>query len=443
MVNITVSTFDPSLKVLRLIANYIGVLNPEDTIEFLEECGVANDLIERHENSSKIVYHIFKQLASSDKDGDHKLLVKIIADSTNPALYNKPELTEGKILEIYNEWLKRDRLHLVDFDDSSEYRITSYIPTSTRIEKISLEEGEHENDILKSVVEPYVKDIAEIRTSYKLLSQIVDVFSQKSFPVDQQLNDYYISLFVFAEDKIDHLHSVIGKLYDQENPSDAPPSFYIQPDIYKDAYGKPVLFKPFTNLYLAGKEMEQQEQSWDDIKKNMETCFGFIEKTYHTFEANKTNTFPHKEFFDEISKYLKHAVKVDLKEFFGFRGTNFFLKKIADDDIIIQFHPQKEGGTTASFCLMKAFVDYLQGHGEIKESLIKGTVPKGFIINYIKTHYKEIDPVDWNFWIKDVRNALRKIIGDNKNFIAVGTIDFQSNGYPVALKLPLPNSFTP
>src|SRR6266498_664428 len=95
-----ISVFDPSPKILRQIASYIGVLSLEDAIEFLDECGVPSDQVETGNESKKIVYHVFKKLASSDKKDDHKLLVKIISESISPALYEQQGLTEEKIVDI-------------------------------------------------------------------------------------------------------------------------------------------------------------------------------------------------------------------------------------------------------------------------------------------------------------------------------------------------------
>lgn len=438
---VDISVFDPSPKVLRYIASYIGVLSPEDTIELLEDCGVPSEQIEASNDSKKIIYHLFKKLASSDKKEDHKLLVKIISESISPALYEQQGLTEEKIVDTYNNWLHREKLQLVE-SDYSEYRITTYIPTSIEMEKMEQEEVEQENNILKSVLQPYIKDIAEITVAYKLLLQLVEVFSQKSFPVDQHLNDYYLRLFAFVENRINYIHSEIEKLYNTDNPFDAPPSSYIHPDIYNNAYGKSILYKPFTNLYLAEKEMEQDKVSWENIKKQMDTCFGWIDNVNHQFKADKIQSLPHQKLWDEVSDYLKHFIKIDYKDLFGFEGTKFWLKRIAAENLVISFHPKK-GGTTDPLCLLHAFIDYIKKYGKYNNGMISAIVPRSDTVDYLKSNYPNIAPPVWEDWIKSTKhNLLQKMTDEDKKFIIIEDYD-EKTGYPISIKLPLNNPSTP
>lgn len=438
---VDISVFDPSPKVLRYIASYLGALSPEDAIEFLEDCGVPSDQIETSNESKKIIYHVFKKLISSDKKEDHNLLVKIISESINPALFNQPALTEEQIIDTYNNWLHREKLQLVE-SDFGEYRITTYIPPSTEMEKMEHKESEQENNILRSVLQPHLRDIAEIAIAYKLLLQLVDVFSQKSFPVDQHLDDYYLRLSAFVENRIAYIHSEIDKLYETENPFDAYPSYYIQPDIYKDAYGKPILYKPFTNLYLAEKEMAQDKISWKDIKRNVDICFGLIDSVNRTFAAGKTSALPNKELWDEVSTYLKHFIKIDHKDFFGFEGTKFWLKRIAAQNLVISFHPKK-GGTTDPLCLLHAFIDYINKYGKYNNGMISAIVPRPDTVDYIKANYPNIAPPVWEDWIKSTKhNLLQKMTDEDKKFIIIEDHDGKK-GYPISIKLPFNSPPTP
>lgn len=429
--------FTPSLKVLRYIASYIGVLSVEDSIEFLEDCGIPSEQIKTANDSRKILYHVMKELANSNEKADHTLLIKIISDSINPALYEKANVSEEDIVARYNIWLHRENLQVYELEHG-DYSITTYIPVSTNMENMEYEEAEYELSILKSVLQPYIEKITETTIAYRLLLQLVDVFSQRSFPVDQQLNEYYLGLFAFIESNITTIQAEVATVYETENPFDAPPSNYIHPDIYNNAYGKSVLYKPFTNLYLAEKEMEQQNKSWENIKKQMNTCFGLFDSINRKFEANNIVVLPNKKLWAEVKNYLKQAIKIDYNEFFGFEGTKFWLKRVAAENLVISFHPKKQG-ITDPLCLLYAFVDCLKKHGSYNTGRLSAVLSRSDAVAYIKANFPNIRPSVWEDWIKTTKhNLLQKMTDEDKKFITIDDYDERA-GYPISITLPFSN----
>lgn len=304
---IDVRDFTPSLKTLRHISKYIGQLSPEDTIEFLEECGVSNNLIERHKNSPKIVYHIFKELASSDKKEQHNLLVKIISDSTDHTLYKEPNLTEEEIFNTYNVQLKLDRLQLLFSDINHEYQITTYLPELPKYKKIAQNDFKYSEEIMFSIMKHYRGNIAEIKIAYSLLLEIVDVFSRQSFPVDKQLNEFYVKLVNIIKKNIEYVYAEIKTAYEKEDesPEMLPSGEYISSYVYK-VFGENILHSPFPNLYLAEEVIQRDKTPWVDIKKKMDTCYGFLQASYHKYVADTTIKTSNHDLFNRINKYIQN-----------------------------------------------------------------------------------------------------------------------------------------
>ena len=251
-----------------------------------------------------------------------------------------------EILDTYNKWLKQASIAFRYLDH--QYTPVISVPRSKWLDDMAREGIELEIDLLDGVVKTYKEYVAEIRDGYKLLLKIIEIFSRRVLSSDQQLqlNTFYVKLFNLIEDDIQHVHAGLAVLYEESEKNPTPyPADNIYPYIYNYGNDSGVLFQPFTNLYLAQAELKEKLISWEDIKKDMNLCFGYMEDFYQRFEAVKADVLPHKQFLDEVTRYLKHLVKIDYGEFFGFEGTKFWLKRIATENLTISFHPKK-GETT-------------------------------------------------------------------------------------------------
>lgn len=131
---------------------------------------------------------------------------------------------------------------------------------------------------------------------------------------------------------------------------------------------------------------------------------------------------------------------IDIKEQFGFEGKKFWLRRIAGQNLTINFTPKKSE-TTAPFCLMQALVDYIRSHGQVKDGYLISVVPIQEIINYVNRNYPKLRSDDFRKWVKYTRNnLLQKLTEEDKKFIIIKNFDRQENGYPFSLKVPLSTS---
>ncbi len=144
----------------------------------------------------------------------------------------------------------------------------------------------------------------------------------------------------------------------------------------------------------------------------------------------------------KISYYTKE-IKVDsekpkqykLGECFGFSGLRFWLRRIADDKLIIDFKPQDKKSYTDSFVFMSALVDFLRGNIERSGDWLKANVPQESITRYVTNNYPRIG-VDDN-WLKNTKSALVKKIKHDVDYIEVGEFNKNNNTYSISLKIPV------
>lgn len=128
---------------------------------------------------------------------------------------------------------------------------------------------------------------------------------------------------------------------------------------------------------------------------------------------------------------------IDIKDQFGFEGKKFWLKRVAGQNLTINFIPTK-GETTDPFCLMQAFVDYARNNGELKNDYLTVIVPIPEIVNYLTENYPNLKPSDWKTWIRFTRNNLLQKMGEgDKKLIVIKNFDKQAGGYPFSIKIPM------
>ena len=316
-----------SFIALRNIANYIGILSTEEAIEFLEECGVPEKEINHEESSSKLIYHLLKNLALSPKTQAREMLEKIIIASINPVLYEGKDVTDQSIIAQYNEWLSADELRIEE-SGIGGHKIERFNPVGSESHITGSALNEINESTLQTMLASSLENIAEIKYGYKLLLRIIAIASNNDLSTETklQLDDFYTKLFKIVKESIEQVHSfsdnedskiinpekdssslnsfVEAFDFDPELESPKMPGNYIFPYIYQDEHGRDILYKPFANLHTAESEMEKAGTNWHLIMKRVNACYGVLEDRFHRFGANSTTNYPHKEYFAQVENTL-------------------------------------------------------------------------------------------------------------------------------------------
>ncbi|MFA6569802.1 MAG: hypothetical protein WCT77_01005 [Bacteroidota bacterium] len=127
----------------------------------------------------------------------------------------------------------------------------------------------------------------------------------------------------------------------------------------------------------------------------------------------------------------------NLKDIIGFEGTKFWLKRKNVENLVINFHP-KRNGTTAPLRLMQAFHYYLINRGKRDDLWLKTRISFKDISDYLKDNYPEMNINSLNDWVRNTKhNLLEKMTEVDKKFVSIGYFDKKEKVYNVSIKLPL------
>lgn len=103
-------------KTLELISKDIGEFDTgTNLVEFLGNCGVDSELILYPNTKWRMIYAIFRTLATSPKPEDQKILFKIIEEAVHPLMHNGDEEIANKYVDKFNRLLGYDGFTLKNY----------------------------------------------------------------------------------------------------------------------------------------------------------------------------------------------------------------------------------------------------------------------------------------------------------------------------------------
>ena len=294
------------------------------------------------------------------------------------------------------------------------------------------EEVSQERIWFTSALRPIKTTVLELHEAYRLLIEVVKVFSKITTPeIPEKLNKSYTKLFDLVESNKDLVVEKLADQYEHENPSDDLPSFYFNPHVFEDKY-----YRPFRNLHTARKELEDYGLTWEDVLNKMYHCLGSIEDLITELVEEEKDTVHKNDLFKKVEAILKAYEEVDINSYFTFEDMTFKLKTIDGNIAVIDFHPKEGYKTTDPFCLMKALVEYLITHGKRDGNFLRADVPRSHILDYIGKHFT-VD-VNREKWLGSTKNNLKnKIPIAYRELIEIGDFNKKTNTYQFSLKLPI------
>jgi hypothetical protein len=129
-------------KTLELIAREIKeVDSASHLITYLKECGVNDEIIYYPNTKWKMIYAVFRILATSQDPADHDVLFKIIEDITHPLTHNGDEQIAKNYQDKFNRLLKYDGYTLAnnkikkDSQESDDMDLSLYIQKKILVDK--------------------------------------------------------------------------------------------------------------------------------------------------------------------------------------------------------------------------------------------------------------------------------------------------------------------
>ncbi|OIO12841.1 hypothetical protein COV53_03185 [Candidatus Gottesmanbacteria bacterium CG11_big_fil_rev_8_21_14_0_20_37_11] len=138
----------------------------------------------------------------------------------------------------------------------------------------------------------------------------------------------------------------------------------------------------------------------------------------------------------ENNEDLQQKEPEDIKRMFGFEGTKFWLNRKGTKDLVINFHP-KRNGTTATLRLMQTYHYYLINRGKRDDLWLKTGISLKDISDYLKDNYPEMNINNWNDWVRNTKhNLLEKMTEVDRKFVIIDYYDKKEKVYPVSIKLP-------
>lgn len=241
------------------------------------------------------------------------------------------------------------------------------------------EEVRQEEYIFSIVLEPYKKEIVEIKKSYDIVVDIFERFSETYPSVDLELNRYYVAIARVVDENVEALEDAISSAYEQGLPN-----FYIKTDTFN------LCHMPVANLYEP-----QQDNKFDFqiVKNRLNAGYAQIEEVFRKINAEVINDLPHQQLFASATTYLNEVDKLECS------GLILNLKKG-----YIQYKDNLPKDISPDNQIIKLLAILLSNKGEIVEYVMIGqTVKPGF-------YHEGLTNSSLGEPMRDIKKNLRKFL---------------------------------
>lgn len=140
---------------------------------------------------------------------------------------------------------------------------------------------------------------------------------------------------------------------------------------------------------------------------------------------------------DALNKQIINLRPMRLKDCFGCNDFQFWLKRVANGDFVINFSPGKDGNISQSFSFMKALTEYLKNHAERNGDWIKTVVPRKDVSDLVAKYFPDI--TEESYELRTIRNNLSTLVelhDKGHQFVEIGRYNQQNKGYPISVMIP-------